>query len=150
MATPIRLLSPRTATLAVRGLSRRPASTSYLQTRPAAFHTSSPRSRTAHNNETPPDQAPTTDFGRMDVLANTPAPATSIDACAPDGFSLGGGSVEIGGGSGALLIGGEAFIWRPWDVKEKKLINKKGQWEVPNPTEAFGLFGSLWPRPGMF
>lgn len=84
----------------------------------------------------------------MDVLANTPAPATSIDACAPDGFSLGGGSVEIGGGSGALLIGGEAFIWRPWDKDGMRLVNKKGQWEVPDPERAFGVFGAVWPRPG--
>lgn len=84
----------------------------------------------------------------MDVLANTPAPATSVDACAPDGFSLGDGSVEIGGGSGALLVGGEAFVWRPWDEQGKRLFNARGQWEVPDPEGAFGVLGAVWPRPG--
>src|SRR5438874_1065393 len=73
------------------------------------FHTSPPLPRQAHNrfNESVPDQPPPTDFARMDVLGQTPAPATSIDACLPDGFVLGDGSVTITGGSGALLVAGE-------------------------------------------
>jgi hypothetical protein len=101
-----------------------------------------------HNDEVVPDSPPPTDFGRMDVLADTPPPATSIDACFPDGFLLGGG-VRITGGSGALVVGGEAFSWRPWETpgtSGKRLINAKGQWEVPD--LAFGLLGMTWPRPG--
>lgn len=65
-----------------------------------------------------------------------------------DGFGLNSG-ITIEGGDGALLVSGEAFAWRPWEVTgEKKLVNDKGQFELPR--EAFGLFDVLWPRPGMF
>jgi hypothetical protein len=65
-----------------------------------------------------------------------------------DGFGLNSG-ITIGGGDGALLVSGEAFAWRPWEVSGKlKLVNEKGQFELPR--EAFGLFDVLWPRPGMF
>jgi hypothetical protein len=91
----------------------------------------------------------------MDVLGQTPAPATSIDACLPDGFVLGDGSVTIAGGSGALLVAGEAFEWRPWDAAagdKKKLVNAKGQWDLGDEEvlkSAFGLLSVVWPRPGM-
>lgn len=63
-----------------------------------------------------------------------------------DGFGLNSG-VTISDGNGALLVNGEAFEWRPWLVTEgRKLVNDKGQFELP--TEAFGLFDVLWPRPG--
>lgn len=65
-----------------------------------------------------------------------------------DGFGLNSG-ITIEGGDGALLVSGEAFAWRPWEViGEKRLVNGKGQFELPR--EAFGLFDMLWPRPGMF
>lgn len=54
-----------------------------------------------------------TDFGAMDVLGNITAPATSVDACTTDGFHLDNG-VKTDGGSGILLMGGEAFTWEPW------------------------------------
>jgi len=108
----------------------------------------SPQRRQAvgHNNEPVPEQAPTTDFESMDVLANAPVPATSVTACLDDGFALDSG-VRITGGNGALLVGGEAFAWRPWG-EGKNLVNAKGQWEVPG--EVFGLLGVVWPRPGRF
>lgn len=102
-----------------------------------------------------PESAPTTDFGKMDMLGQTEAPSTSIDVCLPDGFILNSG-VRIDGGAGALLVGGEAFEWRPWEAAaagegkgEMKLVNKKGQWELQNPEEAFGLLGMVWPRPDL-
>jgi len=62
------------------------------------------------------------------------------------GFHLNGG-VRITDGSGVLLVNGEAFKWKPWDaMTEKKLVNKKGQVELPK--EAFGLLNLIWPRPG--
>lgn len=65
-----------------------------------------------------------------------------------DGFGLNSG-ITIAGGDGALLVNGEAFAWRPWEASGKmKLVNEKGQFELP--AEAFGLFDVLWPRPGMF
>lgn len=88
----------------------------------------------------------------MDVLGQTPAPATSIDTCLPDGFVLADGTVTIGDGSGALLVAGEAFAWRPWDPASKRLVNAKGQWDLgPEETleQAFGVLRLVWPRPGM-
>lgn len=89
-----------------------------------------------------------TDFGALNVLGNTPAPSTSIDACLWDGFHLDSG-VKITGGTGVLLVGGEAFSWRPWTAGKGglKLLNKKGQWEVEN--EAWGLLGLVWPKPDL-
>ena len=88
-----------------------------------------------------------TDFGTMDVLSSTPAPTTAIDACLSDGFHFDNG-LKISGGSGCLLVGGEAFSWRPWEVGGNKrgLLNAKGQWEVAR--EAWGLLDLVWPKPG--
>lgn len=81
------------------------------------------------------------------MLGSVPVPSTSVDVCMHDGFGLNSG-ITIAGGDGALLVNGEAFAWRPWEVSGKmKLVNEKGQFEVP--AEAFGLFDVLWPRPGM-
>ena len=93
-------------------------------------------------------QSQGTNFSELDVLGNTPAPSTSVDICMYDGFALNSG-VTISGGDGALLVNGEAFSWRPWEVRGiKRVINQKGQIEIPK--EAFGVFEVLWPRPGMF
>lgn len=56
-----------------------------------------------------------TDFGKLDIFstANIEAPATSVDACTTDGFHLNNG-IKTDGGAGILLVGGEAFVWRPW------------------------------------
>ena len=93
-----------------------------------------------------------TDFTSMNVLGNTPPPTTSIDACLSDGFHLDNG-LKIGGGSGCLLVAGEAFSWRPWDAGtresgegKRRMINRKGQWNVER--EAWGLLDVVWPKPG--
>ncbi|KAK4124012.1 hypothetical protein N657DRAFT_572362 [Parathielavia appendiculata] len=100
----------------------------------------------------------------MDVLGATPVPSTAVEACHEDGFSLNSG-VHITGGSGALLVGGEAFCWRPWEIsaeklgnnsvsgtgskgdRRRRLVNDRGQWEVGE--EAFGVLGVVWPRPDL-
>jgi hypothetical protein len=91
-----------------------------------------------------------TDFGSLNVLGNTPPPTTSIDACLDDGFHLDNG-LKIGGGSGCILLAGEAFSWRPWATYGSKgrgaMINSKGQWEVDK--EAWGVLDLVWPKPGM-
>lgn len=87
---------------------------------------------------------PTTDFARMDMLGQTPAPSTAVDICMSEGFKLNSGA-SIYDGSGVMLVDGEAFAWQPWGP-DMKLINHKGQWEVKE--EAFALLGLLWPRPG--
>ena len=55
-------------------------------------------------------------------------------------------------GCGLLLVGGEAFRWRPWVSGEKedvtgRLKNAKGQWEVKE--GAWGALELVWPKPGM-
>ncbi|EHK21410.1 uncharacterized protein TRIVIDRAFT_19192, partial [Trichoderma virens Gv29-8] len=98
-------------------------------------------------DEIPPDNSHRTSFSELDVLGSVPVPSTSVDVCMYDGFGLNSG-ITIAGGDGALLVNGEAFAWRPWEVSgEKKLVNEKGQFEVP--AEAFGLLDVLWPRPGI-
>jgi NADH dehydrogenase [ubiquinone] 1 alpha subcomplex assembly factor 3 len=78
-------------------------------------------------------------------------PSTSIDACLWDGFHLNNG-VKITQGAGVLLVGGEAFGWRPWDARKgkgkegKRLLNERGQWEVDD--SAWGLLELVWPKPG--
>lgn len=113
-----------------------------------AFHAASqPRARRAvgHNQEPVPDAPPPTDFGKLDILGQTPAPSTAVDTCLADGFALDSG-LRITRGAGALLVGGEAFAWRPWDPAGRRLVNEKGQWEVED--QAFALLALSWPRPG--
>ncbi|EAA33883.2 DUF498 domain-containing protein [Neurospora crassa OR74A] len=128
------------------------------------------KQKLAHNNEPVPDSPPTTDFGEMDMLGQTPVPSTAIDECFHDGFALNSG-VQVTGGSGVLLVGGEAFEWRPWvpvvagtgtgtgtegekmgkaavPPKRRKLVNEKGQWDVSS-EEQWGFLGRLWPRPDL-
>ncbi|KAL8708349.1 MAG: hypothetical protein Q9220_006729 [cf. Caloplaca sp. 1 TL-2023] len=107
-----------------------------------------PRSNTDRG---PPSTEDTqTDFGTMDVFSNTPRPTTAIDACLSDGFHLDNG-IKITGGSGCLLVGGEAFGWRPWDAhsgrKGSGMVNKKGQWEVEEGS--WGLLDIVWPKPDL-
>lgn len=112
----------------------------------AALHTSGPPlRRRAHNNEEIPTSAPTTDFSRLDMLGAAPAPSTSVDICSSDGFKLNSG-VSVYHGRGVLLVGGEAFEWQPWGP-DLRLINAKGQWELPEGS--LSLLELLWPRPGM-
>ena len=102
------------------------------------------------------------DFSALDVLRNTAAPATSIDACTHDGFAL-NNNAKLSG-CGVLLVGGEAYRWRPWLGEHRKegtieggakgdddmtgrLLNSKGQWDAPE--EAWGLLELVWPKPGM-
>lgn len=140
-------LPPLASQLSCRPLSRTPLPAPSTR-RCAALHTSParPAKRTrAHNDEEIPDGPPTTDFSRMDMLGQTPAPSTSVDICSSDGFKLNSG-VSIYDGNGVMLVGGEAFAWRPWGP-DLKLVNARGQWEVRE--EAFAVLDLLWPRPGM-
>lgn len=58
--------------------------------------------------------------------------------------------MKITGGTGVLLIAGEAFSWRPWEAaggKRLKLVNEKGQWDVGD--EAWGVLDLVWPKPDL-
>lgn len=88
-------------------------------------------------------------------MGNIPAPTTAITTCLEDGFNLNSG-LRIDGGSGCLLVAGEAFRWRPWQAGSRNetsgswraLVNSMGQWEVSK--EAWGLLELVWPKPGMY
>lgn len=91
-----------------------------------------------------------TDFAELNVLGNIPSPATAVDACLDDGFHLDNG-IKITGGDGVVLVGGEAFVWRPWESlggpqAKAQMVNEKGQFDVPE--EVWGLLGLVYPRPG--
>nr|POE63063.1 nadh dehydrogenase [ubiquinone] 1 alpha subcomplex assembly factor 3 [Quercus suber] len=108
-----------------------------------------------------------TDFQAMDMLSNTPAPTTAVDACMDDGFALNSGMKVTG--AGVLLIGGEAFKWRPWTGAggkgspasdgiignggkstrndSQKLCNDKGQLEVDQ--QVWGVLDLVWPKPDL-
>ncbi|OTA66818.1 hypothetical protein K449DRAFT_402866 [Hypoxylon sp. EC38] len=143
MATILRQQGPQSCRrlLTIKSFPARTAASSNAFARLASpFHTTTFRQRGK-------SESPTTDFGALDVLGNTPIPSTAVDVCTSDGFHLNSGA-KVLGGSGVLLVGGEAFSWRPWLARgEKRLLNQKGQWEVPN--ETFGLLSLIWPRPDL-
>lgn len=96
-----------------------------------------------------------TDFNALNVLGNIPAPTTAIDACLDSGFHLNNG-VKVSNGDGVLLVGGEAFAWRPWKAVEgaendnaarDSMLNAKGQFELDE--SVWGLLDLVWPKPGM-
>ncbi|ORX97815.1 hypothetical protein BCR34DRAFT_496609 [Clohesyomyces aquaticus] len=128
----------------------------YLHTSPRILHASKPPS--THDRGPKSTEDTQTDFGALDVLRNTAAPATSIDACTSDGFAL-NNQMRISG-SGVLLVGGEAFRWRPWvreggtatwddagGVMSGRLKNDKGMWEVED--TAWGVLELVWPKPDL-
>ena len=59
-----------------------------------------------------------TDFATMDIYASAgiEEPATSIDACTLDGFHLNNGVITEGN-RGVMLLGGEGFVWAPWNLE---------------------------------
>ncbi|KAI0013584.1 hypothetical protein F4779DRAFT_562289 [Xylariaceae sp. FL0662B] len=122
----------------------------------APFHTTAVSRRRSGGSSggNDDDGSSATSFDALNVLGNTPVPASSVDVCTSDGFQLNSGA-RVHGGCGVLLVGGEPFRWRPWlarrgdggEENRRRLLNQRGQWEVPN--EAFGLLGLVWPRPDL-
>ncbi|KAL2868017.1 uncharacterized protein BJX67DRAFT_351919 [Aspergillus lucknowensis] len=110
-------------------------------------HPAKPR---GHDRGPPSKEDTQTDFAALNVLGNIPAPTTAVDACLDTGFHLDNG-VKITGGDGVLLVGGEAFAWRPWlgrEGEEKSgMVNSNGQFEVDE--QAWGALGLVWPRPDL-
>jgi len=98
----------------------------------------------------------------MNVLGNTPPPATSIDATTDDGFAF-SNNTRVSG-TGVILVGGEVFRWRPWVREVRKegtiggdgkanvapartLLNSRGQWDVD--ASAWGVLDLVWPKPDL-
>jgi len=140
--------SPLTASLPTCSASR------YISTtRPKLSPPPSPPPKT-HDRGPKSEEKTQTDFSILNVLGDTPPPTTAIDACLSDGFHLDNG-VKISGGSGVLLVGGEAFGWQPWEAssgptrgdKQSSMVNAKGQWDVEK--TAWGVLEMGWPKPGM-
>ncbi|KAL4991096.1 alkaline-phosphatase-like protein [Aspergillus falconensis] len=108
-------------------------------------HPSKPRT---HDRGPPSKEDTQTDFAALNVLGNIPTPTTAVDACLDTGFHLDNG-VKITGGDGVMLVGGEAFTWRPWmsktDRGKNSMVNAKGQFEVD--VQAWGILDLVWPRP---
>jgi len=101
----------------------------------------------------PPSNEDTqTDFAKLDILGNMPPPANSVDACTDDGFHLNNG-IQTTGGSGVLLLGGEAFLWRPWTNPQNPgagigdLLNKVGVLSISK--QGFGVLDLLYPKPDL-
>ncbi|KAK5945674.1 hypothetical protein PMZ80_002880 [Knufia obscura] len=98
-----------------------------------------------------------TDFGAMDVLGHIPTPATSVDACTSDGFHLDNGA-KTEGGSGIMLVGGEAFKWEPWRASTSTttdaeptlgslLDTRKGILSIP--PRSLSLLELVHPKPDL-
>ncbi|KXJ94645.1 hypothetical protein Micbo1qcDRAFT_159864 [Microdochium bolleyi] len=122
---------------------------SSLKTTSRQLHTSSAARRRQDpdtSSAAPKQETTASDLDRLDVLGAVPVPSHSVDLCMADGFQLNSGA-EIRGGSGVLLVGGEGFAWQPWLAgdKGKRLVNSKGQWDIPD--ESLALLGLVWPRP---
>jgi len=117
-----------------------------LHTTPFALASSPPVTR----DRGPPSQESTqTDFGKMNILAAVPSPASSIDACLPDGFQFDNGLTVSN--SGVILVGGEVFTWAPWKIERKgdvarSLVNLHRQLELQKDT--LGILELVWPKPG--
>ncbi|KAI9924788.1 hypothetical protein ASPWEDRAFT_40642 [Aspergillus wentii DTO 134E9] len=104
---------------------------------------------TSHDRGPTSNESTQTDFAALNVLGSVPPPTTAIEATLDDGFHLDNG-LRVEGGDGLLLVGGEAFAWRPWEVTaggKMGMVNKKGQFEVDE--QVWGLLNAVWPRPDL-
>jgi NADH dehydrogenase [ubiquinone] 1 alpha subcomplex assembly factor 3 len=122
------------------------------------------RAPKSHDRGPPSKEDTQTDFAALNVLGNTPPPASGIDATTNDGFAF-SNNTRLSG-SGALLLGGEVYKWRPWlspgrkegtiaaggkgdDAMTGRLKNAKGQWEPPMEGRPWGLLEVVWPKPDL-
>ncbi|KAL1997955.1 hypothetical protein VTN02DRAFT_352 [Thermoascus thermophilus] len=161
----LRVLRTSTSTTTTGSLSRRllplprPLPRPYSQQqhihRPERIIPRQPRpathDRSPHSPEKTAEEKSRTSLAALDVLGDLPAPASAVDACLDDGFLLSDGT-RVAGGDGVLVVGGEAFAWRPWEdgrqeEARRRMVNVKGQFEVDE--RVWGLLGVVWPRPDL-
>ena len=100
----------------------------------------------------PPSEEDTqTDFRTLDIYSNTTPPATIVDACLYDGFHLNNG-LKITKGDGVLLVGGEAFAWRPWGAVGSNnadvLLAGTGALDLST-AQMFGIISLINPLPDL-
>ena len=93
-----------------------------------------------------------TDFSTMDVLGNSPIPATTIEACLSSSFHLNNG-LKTPPGTGILLLSGEVLTWKPWLARSptagpSSMVTSTGVWEVDD-ERAWAALEVLWPRPDL-
>ena len=118
----------------------------------SSYHFAAPRTPAglpkSHDRGPASTEDTQTDFGALDVLRNTKIPATNIDACTTKGFHLNNG-MKTADGSGILLLGGEAFRWRPWGPEKTvdSLLSRTGVMNVEK--DMFGLLDVLYPKPDL-
>ena len=118
----------------------------------SSYHPAAPRTPAglpkSHDRGPASTEDTQTDFGALDVLRNTKIPATNIDACTTKGFHLNNG-MKTADGSGILLLGGEAFRWRPWGPEKTidSLLSRTGVMNVEK--DMFGLLDVLYPKPDL-
>ncbi|KAI5367397.1 hypothetical protein Slin15195_G025250 [Septoria linicola] len=168
-------VSPKSETRAQRSRSRRNAASAPFQVQTRSL-SSTACARELSVKSHPPksrDRGPAskedtqTDFGAMNMLGNMAPPSTAVDACLDDGFALDSGLRVTG--AGVLLVGGEAFKWRPWIREGRKegtigagavgndnkgvgsaagkLKNAKGMFEVDK--NVWGVLDLVWPKPDL-
>ncbi|RMY31907.1 hypothetical protein D0866_06975 [Hortaea werneckii] len=96
-----------------------------------------------------------TDFNALDILSTMPAPSTAIDTCMDNGFALNSGLKVTD--AGVMLVGGEAFKWRPW-AKPGRKEGTIGSGGVGDDTkglrsdgdrQVWGVLDLCWPRPDL-
>lgn len=134
------------------------SNTSNTVTRPQRIMPRAHKTKPSNHDRGPESTEQTqTDLSSLNVLGSVPAPTTAVDACLDSGFQLNNG-LRVTGGSGALLVNGEAFAWRPWlastgNGKEhasgegkENMLNQRGQLDLSE--SAWGILDLVWPRPG--
>lgn len=115
----------------------------YLASRTLRQTRSAPKS---YDRGPPSKEDTQTDFNALDILASTPVPSTAVNTCMHNGFALDNGIRVIE--AGVLLVGGEAFAWRPWNIFHKPSVPASSKMCNIDIT-AMGVLDVLWPRPDL-
>lgn len=112
--------------------------------KPRVLPSDSPSDQDRHPNS---EESTQSAISMLDVFGDSPPPANAVDRCLADGFELSNG-LTIGGSGGVILVNGEAFEWRPWEVARPRtlMVDEHGHWKVP--VNSWSLLQKVWPRPG--
>jgi len=131
--------------MATHGLRGVPRSLMVLRARPWSLRTGFSHKAFESTANAPPShykEPEPTSFDKLNM--SSPSPSTAIDSCGSHGFTL-NNAIRVTDGSGIMLIGGEAFKWRPWLTQPDKNAAAQAVWDVK--PEAWGLLSLVSPRP---